>query len=139
MREDPGLDVAKLAACLGAHYGVDVASVGVVPGGYDPDAAAYEVTARDGSSFFLKVRSGPVREAGLLVARALRELGIRNVLAPRRTRSAALWCSLDGDAGDSAVLYPFVRGETAMAAGMSAAQWREFGSTLRAVHASGLG
>jgi spectinomycin phosphotransferase len=132
-------DVAAVTACLSAHYGPDLAAVGSLPGGFDPAATAYRVTTRDGAAYFLKVRSGPVREAGLLVARTLRDLGIRNVLAPLPTRSSALWCSLDGAAGASAVLYPFVRGETAMAAGMSPVQWREFGAMLRAVHGSGLG
>jgi len=36
------------------------------------------------------------------------------------------------------VLYPFVQGENAMVVGLSNDQWREFGSALRAVHASQL-
>jgi spectinomycin phosphotransferase len=46
---------------------------------------------------------------------------------------------LGGYPGYGIVLYPFVRGESAMVAGLSEDQWREFGSTLRAVHASRLG
>ncbi len=43
MREDPGLDVAKIVVCLQAHYGLRVASVAFLPVGYDPNAAVYEV------------------------------------------------------------------------------------------------
>ena len=136
MREDPGLDIEGLYACLDAHYGLRVASVAFLPVGYDPAAAVYRVISSDGNAHFLKVRFGPVHEPGLLVPRALIECGIPNALAPLRTRSSNLWCPLDGC---SVVLYPFVRGESAMVAGLSAAQWRGFGSTLRAVHASGLG
>lgn len=139
MREDPGLDVDNISACLEAHYGLRVASVAFLPIGYDPNAAVYEVVSRDGSAHFLKVQFGPVHEPGLLVPRALIDLGIRNLLAPLRTRSSNLWCPLDGHPGYGIVLYPFIRGESAMAVGLSDDQWREFGSTLRDVHASKLG
>jgi spectinomycin phosphotransferase len=112
-----------------------VRSVTFLPLGYDLNAAVYEVLAGDGIAYFLKVRFGPVHEAGLLVPWALAERGIQNVLAPLQTRSAALWCSCGGS---SLVLYPFVTGNNAMVAGMSDDQWREFGATLHAVHASGL-
>lgn len=138
MRDDPGLDVGRIAACLGTHYDLDVASVTFLPIGFDLGAFAYRVVSREGTSYFLKVRSGPVHEPGLLVPRALIDRGVRNVLAPLRTRSAELWCPLAGADGYTVVLYPFVRGENAMVAGLSADQWQVFGATLRAVHASGL-
>ncbi len=139
MREDPGLDVGKIAVCLEAHYGLRVASAAFLPVGYDPNAAAYEVVSREGEAYFLKVRFGQVDWSRLVMPRALIDLGVRNVLAPLRSRSSALWCPLDGYPGYGVVLYPFVRGESAMVAGLSDDQWREFGSTLRAVHASRLG
>jgi len=139
MREDPGHTVEEVSACLEACYGLNVASVAFLSVGHDPDAAVYRVVARDGASYFLKVRFGPVHEPSLLVPRALIEHGIRNVLAPLRTRSSELWCPLDGRHDHSLVLYPFVRGENAMVAGLSGNQWREFGRTMRAVHSSGLG
>ena len=139
MRDDPGLSTEGISACLDAHYGLGVASVSFLPIGYDPNAAVYEVVADDGDSYFLKVRLGKVNEASLLVPRALIDLGVRNVLAPLRTRSSGLWCPLDGHPGYSVVLFPFVGGQNAMVAGLSDDQWREFGRTLQAMHASGLG
>ncbi len=139
MREDPGLDVDRISACLNAHYGLQIASVAFLPIGYDLNAVVYEVISCDGLAYFLKIRFGPVHEPGLLVPRALIDRGVRNVLAPLRTRSSDLWCPLDGYTGYSVVLYPFIGGENAMVAGLSDSQWREFGTTLQAVHASGLG
>jgi spectinomycin phosphotransferase len=138
LREDPGLDVGKISACLEAHYGLRVAYVAFLPVGFDPNTAAYEVVSREGEAYFLKVRFGPVDSSGLLVPQALIDLGVPNILAPLRTLSYGLWCPLDGYPGYGVVLYPFVRGESAMVAGMSDEQWREFGSTLRVVHDSGL-
>jgi spectinomycin phosphotransferase len=84
MREDPGLDVDGFSTSIEKHYGPRVVSVIFLPLGYDPNAAVYEVVSRDGTSYFLKVRFGPVHEASLLVPRALIDLGISNVLAPCR-------------------------------------------------------
>ena len=134
-RDDPGLDLDTIAACLDAQYDLCVSAITFLPLGYDLNAAVYKVIADDRSAYFLKVRFGPVRESGLLVPWALSKRGIRNVLAPLQTRTSQLWCSCDGC---SLILYPFIAGENALVAGMTDEQWREFGSTLRAVHSSGL-
>ncbi len=139
MRDDPGLDTAKIAASLQAGYGLDLAAAHYLPIGYDLDAADYEAVAARGERYFLKVRFGPVSEPGVEVARALVDGGIDRVLAPLRTRSGGLWWPLEGYAGYTIVLYPFIEGENAKVTGLTEGQWREFGETLRAVHDSGLG
>lgn len=138
MRENPGVSYTAIAACLEAHYGLCVDSVEFLPIGHDLNAAVYKVTADDQTAYFLKIRTGPVFEPGLLVPRALIDGGVGNVLAPLRTHAAQLWCPLDGSDCRTVVLYPFVQGENAKVAGMTDDQWRAFGDTLRAVHASGL-
>jgi spectinomycin phosphotransferase len=138
MRDDPGLDAGIIAACLEARYGLGVTSVTFLPLGYDPRTAVFRVVA-EGASYFLKIRSGPVDEPGLLVPRALIDRGVRHVLAPLRARASTLWCPLDGYDGYTVVLYPFIHGVDAMVAGLTDEQWQEFGATLRAVHDSGLG
>src|SRR4051794_35660059 len=135
MRDDPGLDLGTIAACLDAQYDLRVSAIKFLPLGYDLNAAVYKVSAEDGTDYFLKIRFGPVNESELLVPRALSERGIRNVLAPLKTRSSALWCSCDGP---SLVLYPFVAGADAMTSEMTDEQWHVFGLTLQAVHSSGL-
>ncbi len=135
MLEDPGLDIGKISTCLNAQHDLHVASVTFLPVGYDLRAAVYKVMSRNGVSYFLKIRFGAVHEPGLEVPRALIERGIPGVLAPLMTRSSGLWCPLNGC---GVVLSPFVEGENAAVAGLSDSQWVEFGSTLRAVHDSGL-
>ena len=48
-----------------------------------------------------------------------------------------MWSPLTEHRGATIVLYPFIRGTNAKIAGLSDDQWREFGTTLRAVHESG--
>ena len=134
MLEDPGLDRRELTAAMRAGYGIQAASFTFVPG-YDMQAASYDVAATEGR-FFLKVRFGSVAQTPLDVPRALLDAGIPNVLAPIRTLASALRHPVDD--GRSFVLYPFVAGRNALEIGMTADQWRTFGTTLRAVHDSGL-
>ncbi|MGH2380225.1 MAG: phosphotransferase [Candidatus Limnocylindria bacterium] len=134
MLEDPGLDSRELTAALRSAWGVDADAFVFVPG-YDMRAASYDVAAADGR-FFLKVRFGPVADAPLEVPRAIQDAGVANVVAPLRTKTAALSHPM-GD-GRSMSLSPFVSGRSAMVAGMTADQWRAFGAALRAIHHSDL-
>ncbi|HUF06854.1 MAG TPA: phosphotransferase [Candidatus Binatia bacterium] len=134
MLEDPGLDTRALADSLRAAYGIGASRFTFVPG-HDPQAAAYDVAGPDGR-WFAKVRFGPRSDVPLEVPRALLDAGVTNVLAPMRTHAGTLAHPLPDDR--SLVVQPFVAGRDAMVAGMSAAQWRGFGSALRAVHDSGL-
>ncbi len=133
MLENPGLNPDELTETLRAAYGIGASDLTFIRS-HDPDSASYRVTAAEGS-FFLKVRFGPMHEATLNVPRALHEAGVPNILAPVPTRSSALWTPMDDR---SLVLQPFVPGQNAMIAGMTADGWRTFGATLRAVHDSGL-
>ncbi len=132
--EEPALEWETIATCLGRSYDLDVASIRFIPS-HDPRAAAYEVRCRDGGSRFLKVRFEPVHEAALTVPRALSDEGVPGIMSPIPTDSSRLWEPM-GDL--NLVLYPFVRGCDAMAAGMSDDQWRSFGGTLRQIHDSAL-
>jgi spectinomycin phosphotransferase len=136
--DDPCLDSRKVVSSLETHYGLSVVSVSFLPPGFDPGAAVYAALAADGTPYFLKVQFHAIDETGLLVSRALIERGVPNILAPLRTRSAHLSAPLDGHPGCRLVLYPYIHGDNAMATGLSEAQWRAFGATLRAVHDSGL-
>lgn len=60
MRENPGLDLGKIAACLEAQYGLRVATIAFLPVGYDLSAAVYEVATDDGTPYFLKIWSCPI-------------------------------------------------------------------------------
>ena len=134
MLEDPELDSGELAAVLRDAYAIQPTSFTFVPG-YDMQAASYDVVAADGR-WFAKVRFGSVVHAPLEVPRALLDAGVSNVLAPVRTLDSALSHPMDD--GRALVVYPFVTGRNAVAAGMTADQWRTFGTSLRAVHDSGL-
>lgn len=134
MLEDPGLDPRELAVALRAGFGVEASGFTFVPG-FDMQAASYEVASTK-ARWFAKVRFGPVVDAPLEVPRALLDAGVHNVLAPVRTLTATLWHPMPE--GRTLVVYPFVAGRNAMDVGMTSDQWRSYGTSLRAVHDSGL-
>lgn len=134
MLEDPGLDPRELTAALQAGWAVQALDYAFVPG-YDMQAASYAVTTEN-APVFLKVRFGPVAAEPLEVPRALLDAGVGQVLAPLRTPAGGLAHELAD--GRTLVLYPYLAGQNAMTVGMTAEQWRTFGTTLRAVHDSGL-
>jgi spectinomycin phosphotransferase len=113
------------------HYGCDVAELTFLPLGYDASAWVYRVEATDRATYFLKVRIGPVNEAGLLVPRALHDAGRAEPIAPLRTLGGALCVRLDGC---SLVLYPFVSGSSGMQRGLTPEQWVAYGAALRGVN-----
>ena len=63
MRDDPGLDLDAIAACLNAQYDLRVSAITFLPLGYDLNAAVYEVIAKDRTDYFLKIRFSPVNES----------------------------------------------------------------------------
>jgi spectinomycin phosphotransferase len=132
MREPPaGLSVETLRAALRHAWGLEAQSVTFLPLGYDAAAWVYRVDAADGATFFLKARLSVSNEPALLVPHALHEQGVRQVVAPIATPAGALWAQ----AGDYAlILYPFVEGQSAMARGLSDAQWVVYGDLLRQIH-----
>ena len=134
MRQSPQISEEAILACLRTHYDLIVISARYLPLGYDLNAFVYEALTADGTAYFVKLRSGDVALASLLVPRMLIEAGITPILAPLQTRAQALWCRLNTY---SVTVYPFVRGDNAMNTGMSEQQWREFGKTLHAIHSGG--
>jgi spectinomycin phosphotransferase len=128
MRDDPGLDVGQVADCLDDHFGIRFEAIMLLPLGYDASATVHREDAGDGRAYFLKLRCRPAPEPGLLVPDAPRERGVPNILAPLRTRAGCLWCSCGAF---TAVLYPILEGRDAAAVGLSDAQWRACGATLR--------
>lgn len=134
LRDKPPVDDPAIAACLERDYGLAAVAVTFLPLGYDPNAAVYRVDAQD-STYFLKLTRSAIAPASLQIPRAIIDHGIGNVLAPLQTLRNELWCACGVD---RAILYPFIAGENAKKRGMSGEQWHTFGTTLDAIHSSGI-
>src|SRR5512133_1607649 len=103
MLEKPAIEDAKISACLQANYGLNNAQVEFLPIGADQNTAVYRALAKDGKSYFLKLRSGVFNETSVTLPRFLSEQGISQVIAPLLTRTSQPWGSLEKY---KTILYP---------------------------------
>jgi spectinomycin phosphotransferase len=135
MIQAPDIPDDMLLGILRDAFGVDAACVEFLPLGNDTRSFVYRVAVRDGVNLFLKLRAGAPYPPSLGVPRRLRDAGITPVVAPLPAHDGTMYAML----GDFTVLlYPYISGDSAMTRGMTSAQWRTHGRTLRQVHGTAL-
>jgi spectinomycin phosphotransferase len=133
--EKPNLGDEVILTGLRERYGILASGVTFLPIGNDSTAWVYRVTASDGAGYFLKVKRGAVDPASLIVPRYVRDHGMTQAVAPLPVRDGDLSARLDPF---TLILYPFIEGENGMSAGLTDAQWVEYGEALRRLHATPL-
>jgi spectinomycin phosphotransferase len=131
MLEKPDLPDDKIIVCLQAEYGWFVATIAFLPLGADLNTAVYRVTADDGTSYFLKLRSGTFDETSVVLPKFFSEQGIAQVIAPLATSTGQLWANLDAF---TVILYPFIEGRNGYEVDLSDRHWIEFGTALKRIH-----
>lgn len=128
MREEPLIPRETLRALLQEQYGVDVLALEFLPVG-DTHSAIYRVVTDNRPAFLLKLRDC-FDDARLGSARFLHDHDIDAVIAPVPTTAGMLSAPIDGW---TAVLFPFVEGETGWDT-MTSAHWEEAGRVFRRIH-----
>jgi spectinomycin phosphotransferase len=121
----------EIGALVEQGWGIAAATVRRHTGGLDPNASAYDLTADDGTRYFVKLRTVP---AAVAVPQYLRRQGITAVVAPLDTADGRPFLTADET---QILLYPFVDGRDCWAAGFTDDQYVEYGRILAAVHAAG--
>ena len=107
MLEPPAIDYALIEDCLRDAYGLTAPRAAFLPLGADVNTAVYRVESAEGVYFF-KLRGGDFSPTAVLAPRFFSEQGIRQVIAPLRTRAGELWAALGAY---TAVLAPFAAGQ----------------------------
>jgi spectinomycin phosphotransferase len=135
MIEKPDISDGKIIVALSENYSIRASNIEFLPIGNDASAFAYRVETTNGNSYFLKLKTKLSNFAGLFVPRFLKDNGIEQVIAPLPTKTYELWVK---DDEFTFILHPFIAGNEAMKVGMTDAQWTEFGTTLKRIHATEL-
>lgn len=133
MLEKPEIQDERLIACLHDGYGLRATQLAFLPIGADVNTAVYRVGVGTGSSYFLKLRRGPLDAMSVAIPRFLADQGIEQIIAPLRTTTGHLWST--GLESFTLTLYPFVEGSDGYEAILSEEQWVEFGAALKRIHA----
>ena len=133
MLEKPDIPDETIIACLVSEYGLNVVQVAFLPLGSDRNTAVYRAVTNDATAYFVKLRLGDFEETSVALAKHLSDQGIVQVMAPLATETRQLWASLDAF---KLILYPFVEGHNGYKVGLSDHHWREFGTTLKAIHSA---
>src|SRR5919106_6576045 len=105
MIEKPNISDEKIIVSLSENYSLQVYDIEFLPIGNDPSAFAYRVEAKDGNSYFLKLKKKLSNPAGLFVPRFLKDSGIEQVIAPLPTKTRELWANVNEF---NLILYPFI-------------------------------
>jgi spectinomycin phosphotransferase len=132
MRHPPDLPDGHIVSALRDGFGVEAATLMPLPVGNDVGSWSYRVETAGGLAWFLKVRAGASPGRGAAVPAYLHGRGVPNVLAPLATTTGASSVTVGRF---TLALYPLLEARPGGEAGLSPAQWRELGATVRQVHA----
>src|SRR5579871_3268322 len=117
--------------CLKADYSIDVAALTFLALGADPNATVYKALARDGSSYFVKLKQGRHQDISVTIVSLLQNAGIRQIIPPIKT----LQGRLTQHTGDfTLIVYPFIEGRDAFNHNLTEDQWMTLGKFMRQVH-----
>jgi spectinomycin phosphotransferase len=133
MLEMPEVSEGKIQSILKENYALSAERIKFLPLGNDAAAWVYRVfgQGREEAQFFLKLKKGVFSRASLEAPRFLREQGMDAVVAPLPSVSGNDAISVNGF---TFILYPWIEGQTGMAAGLNRHQWTELGRLLQQLH-----
>ncbi|OGO36569.1 MAG: hypothetical protein A2W35_02160 [Chloroflexi bacterium RBG_16_57_11] len=131
MLEKPAIPDELILSGVQVQYRLHPTQVTFLPLGYDVNTAVYRVDTCDGTSYFLKLRSGNFDQVSVILPRMLATQGVRSIIAPLVTKDNQLW----GGLGEfKLILYPFIEGKDGYKMALSEQQWLDFGIALKGIH-----
>ena len=131
MLEPPPISEPGIIHCLEEKYRLHVAELVFLPLGADVNTAVYRAIGKEGTAYFVKLRSGNFDEINLLLPHYLKNQGNQSIIAPIETQNGSLSTQLDDY---RVIVYPFVPGQDGYEVELSGQQWQKFGATLHSIH-----
>lgn len=119
-----------LIELLKIHYGIDVHSVQLIPGGADMNALGYKAVS-ESDAYFVKLKYGVHHEISLSIIRLLHDSGIKEIIFPIYTQTQKLFQQLDHF---KIIVYPFIHAPNGFTLNFTEKQWKQFGKVLRQIH-----
>ncbi len=70
--------------CLNTDYGIEVATLTLLPLGADMNASVYKAQTHDQSSYFVKLKRGHHHDIGIAIVELLHDAGIQQIIPPSK-------------------------------------------------------
>lgn len=134
MLEKPNIQDNVILSQINAEYNLHATELRFLPLGADMGTAVYQVTADDGTDYFLKLRKG-FEELSVTIPFFLKSQGVKEIISPIETKSNRGWANF----GEyKMILYPFIKGVNGFEAELSNGHKRALGVTLKAIHSASI-
>lgn len=121
----------RVIDCLKSHYGIEVATLTLLPWGADMHASIYKAQAQDQSSYFIKLKPGHSHDISVTILTLLHNAGIQQIIPLISTLQEQFTQRLGND---TLSVFPFVEGQDGFKRELTDSQWRTLGSALRQIH-----
>ena len=131
MLEKPDIPDENIADSVQTEFGLHIATIAFLPLGADRDTAVYRATTSNGTTYFVKLRSGLFDETSVLLPKFLSDQGVAHIIVPLETVNHQLWANL---ADFKVIVYPFVEGRNGYEVDLTDDLWIEFGAVLKRIH-----
>ncbi len=94
MLKKPDLNEVEIIEAVAENYGIKIRQLEFLPAGADMNTFLFRGTSKEGSQYFIKLRSGVFEELAVVLPKFLLEQGITQVISPQETISGMLWIYL---------------------------------------------
>ncbi|MFZ4100063.1 MAG: phosphotransferase [Chlamydiia bacterium] len=128
--KQPALD-QLIIDCLNIDYGIEVATLTLLPLGADMNASVYKAQTPNQQSYFVKLKRGHGHDIGVVVAELLHDAGIQQMIPPIKTLFGQSTKRLEGF---TLIVYPFVQGQDGFRRTLTDNQWIKLGKALKQIH-----
>lgn len=116
---------------LNVEYGIEVATLTLLPLGADMNASVYKAQTEDLRSYFVKLKRGHHYDIGVSVVGLLHAAGIQQVIPPIKTIQGLPALAIE----DFTIsVYPFIEGQDGFSRDLTDTQWVTLGKALRQIH-----
>lgn len=119
----------SVIGCLYTEYGIEVATLTLLPLGADMHASVYK--AQGESAYFVKLKQGHHDEISVAIVELLHAAGIQPIIPPIKTIQGQSTKRVEGF---TLIVYPFVEGVDGFHRALADHQWIQLGKALRQVH-----
>lgn len=115
---------------LNTDYGIEIATLTLLPLGADMNASVYRAQAVDQSSYFVKLKRGHKHDISIVIVELLHKAGIQVILPIKTIEGQSTQRIQDY----TLIVYPFIEGKDGFSRNLTDNQWIKLGKALRKVH-----